>query len=69
MSPSEEFRRHAAECKSMAGFLHDANSRATWISLAERWLRCAERYEQQFTSTHQDKKTKHHRRSGRLLTH
>ena len=69
MSPSEEFRRHAAECKSMAGFLHDPGSRATWNSLAERWLRCAERYEQQLTLTHQDKKKKLHRRSGRQLTH
>ena len=69
MSPSEEFRRHAAECKSMAGFLHDPNSRATWNSLAERWLRCAERYEQQLTSTtQQDKKRKLYRR-GRQLSH
>jgi len=65
MSPSEEFRRHAAECRSMAGFLHDPNSRATWISLAERWMRCAERYDQQLTSTHQDKKAKLHRRESR----
>jgi len=49
----------------MAGFLHDPNSRATWISLAERWMRCAERYDEQLTSTHQDKKAKLHRRGSR----
>jgi hypothetical protein len=69
MSPSEEFRRHAAECRSMAGFLHDANSRAMWMSLAERWLRCAERYEQQLTSTQNEKTAKYHRRGGRRLSH
>jgi hypothetical protein len=69
MSPSEEFRRHAAECKSMAGFLHDPGSRETWNSLAERWLRCAEHYEQQLTATHHDKKTKLHRRVSHRLAH
>jgi len=52
----------------MAGFLHDAGSRATWNSLAERWLRCAERYEQQLTATHHDKRDKV-RRTSRRLTH
>jgi hypothetical protein len=53
----------------MAGFLHDANSRAMWMSLAERWLRCAERYEQQLTSTQNEKTAKYHRRGGRRLSH
>ena len=69
MSPSEEFRRHAAECRSMAGFLHDPNSRAMWMSMAERWMRCAERYDQQLTSTHQEKTARYHRRTGRHLSH
>jgi len=53
----------------MAGFLHDPGSRATWNSLAERWLRCAEHYEHQITATHHDKKTKLHRRVSHRLAH
>ena len=42
MVPAEEFRRHAVECKNMAAFTHDPQSRATWNRMAERWLQCAE---------------------------
>ncbi len=42
MVPSEEFLRHAAECKSMARFTHDPENRAAWREMAERWVRCAE---------------------------
>jgi hypothetical protein len=42
MNPSEEFRRHAAECQQMAKSTRDPASKATWSRMAERWLRCAE---------------------------
>jgi len=42
MVPSEEFMRHAAECKRMAEFSRDPESRAVWRRMAERWVRCAE---------------------------
>jgi hypothetical protein len=42
MNPSEEFLRHAAECKQMAKFTRDPASAATWSRMAERWVHCAE---------------------------
>ena len=45
MSPSEEFRKHAVECGQMANFLHDKNNKAAWNSIAERYIRCAQRYD------------------------
>ena len=47
MTPAEHFMRHEAECKSMAQLAHDAESRAVWIGMAERWRRCAELAKQQ----------------------
>ncbi len=47
MNPSEEFRKHAAECAQMAKFTRDPASRATWSRMAERWMRCAEVFQQQ----------------------
>jgi hypothetical protein len=42
MTPAEHFLRHAAECKFMANFARDPESKKTWIGMAERWNRCAE---------------------------
>jgi hypothetical protein len=42
MIPSEEFRRHAAECASMAKVSRDPASREIWDRMAKRWIRCAE---------------------------
>ena len=42
MNPSEEFLRHAADCRQMAKFTRDPASKATWSRMAERWLQCAE---------------------------
>jgi hypothetical protein len=38
----DEFQRHAAECQEKARSTRDPDSRATWNSMAERWLRCAQ---------------------------
>jgi hypothetical protein len=42
VNPSEQFRRHAAECREMARATRDKDSRLEWNRLAERWMRCAE---------------------------
>jgi hypothetical protein len=42
MIPSEEFLRHAAECRRMAKSIGDPRDRALWVRMAERWNRCAE---------------------------
>ena len=47
MSPAEHFLRHAAECRYMADFARDKESKATWMGMAERWYRCAELAKQQ----------------------
>jgi hypothetical protein len=42
MMPSEEFLRHAAECRRMAKSTNEPRDRAFWVRMAERWNRCAE---------------------------
>jgi hypothetical protein len=42
MGHSEAFRKHAEECRQMARVAPNADARATWQRLADRWLRCAE---------------------------
>jgi hypothetical protein len=42
MYPSEEFLKHAAECKHMARFAREPQDKVTWRQMSERWLRCAE---------------------------
>ena len=45
MNPTEEFRRHAADCEHMAKFTRDRESRDTWNRMAQRWTECAERFQ------------------------
>jgi hypothetical protein len=45
MDPIEEFHRHADECRRMARVVRDPQSRDSWNSMAERWLRCAAEFE------------------------
>jgi hypothetical protein len=45
MDPIEVFHRHADECRRMTRVARDPQSRDTWNSMAERWLRCAAEYE------------------------
>jgi len=47
MHPREEFLKHAADCQQMAKFTRDAESRATWNRMAERWIDCAERFKRE----------------------
>jgi hypothetical protein len=69
MSPVEAFLRHAAECKRMAGSVSDAPSRFVWIGMAERWLRCAEIYESEYTLVESNRKAKLRRRLPRGQLH
>jgi hypothetical protein len=59
MNPSEEFRRHAAECQQMAKFTRDPASKATWNRMAERWLHCAEVFQRESSAVQPSKR--HHR--------
>jgi hypothetical protein len=42
MSPSEKFRRFAAECAAMSRFAKSPESKATWNGMAARWVLFAE---------------------------
>src|SRR5262245_59099719 len=44
MNPPDELLKHAADCEQMAKFARDAESKATWNRMAERWRRCAEKF-------------------------
>ena len=45
-----EFRRHAKECERRAGSTLDAESKARWTRMAERWRRCANLAESEATA-------------------
>jgi hypothetical protein len=42
MGHSEAYQKRAEECRQMARLAPDANARATWQRLAERWSQCAD---------------------------
>jgi hypothetical protein len=52
MNPSDEFLKHAAECRRMAKFTRDPESKATWAAMAARWADCAERFKSQSQAAH-----------------
>jgi hypothetical protein len=62
MVPSEEFIRHAAECKSMAEFSRDPENKKVWRRMAERWIRCAELAQKQDPPPQSRRKRKSYRR-------
>jgi hypothetical protein len=64
MNPSEEFLRHAADCQQMAKFSRDAASKETWNRMAERWLSCAERFNNEIAAAHRQPVKRPHRRSA-----
>ena len=61
MNPSEEFLRHAADCQQMAKFTRDPASRETWNRMAERWLHCAERFNNESAALHRSPPKRRHR--------
>jgi hypothetical protein len=42
MNTVQTFRNRAEDCRQTARLTPDAQSRATWNSMAERWLHCAD---------------------------
>jgi hypothetical protein len=41
MDTPAEFRKHAADCETMARVPRDRETKAVWKGVAERWLLCA----------------------------
>ena len=39
MSKADEYRANAAECQRMAGITKNPGEKATWLGMAEHWLR------------------------------
>ena len=42
MSDAADFRRYAAQCRAAAKAATDHKARATWLEMAQNWLRFAE---------------------------
>lgn len=42
MDLHKEFQNHAHECRRMAEFTKDPETRGTWAQMAERWERVAQ---------------------------
>lgn len=51
MDTTDQFLRFAAECEVMAKFTRSAENKAVWNGLAQRWLRCAELMDREYTGT------------------
>ena len=47
----EDCLKQAAECRYMAKFSRDSENKLTWLSMADRWMRCAEQAKQRKPST------------------
>jgi hypothetical protein len=47
MTPAEEFRRHADECRKIAKSTVGHEEKTAWNRMADRWLRCAEQAEKE----------------------
>jgi len=47
MDTPAEFRKHAADCQTMARVSLDPETQAVWKRMAERWLLCAKYAEQE----------------------
>jgi hypothetical protein len=69
MNPSEQFRKHAAECQDMAKFARSRESKATWGGLAARWVLCAELTERQLSASTLHRVEKQHRRPRLSRSH
>jgi hypothetical protein len=50
MNTSDRFLRFAAECEVMAKRSRSPENRTVWSGLAQRWQRCAELLERQYSN-------------------
>jgi hypothetical protein len=69
MDASERFLRFAAECELMAESTRDRENRTVWRRLAERWVRCAELVERQYSLTHGAGSMKAHQKPAHSWVH
>ena len=70
MNTSDRFLRFAAECEVMAKFSRSPENRTVWSGLAQRWQRCAELLEHQYSySNDRTRSVKHHSRQMHHSTH
>jgi hypothetical protein len=71
VNPSEEFRRHAAECGRMASSRR-GDERTTWSQMAARWLTCAKQADDAYAAVQfriEEDRLKPHRRLDTRWTH
>lgn len=68
MNTSDRFLRFAAECEVMAKFSRSPENRAVWSGLAQRWQRCAELLEHQY-SYDRARLVKRHQKEMHSSTH
>jgi hypothetical protein len=69
MDASERFLRFAAECELMAKFSPSPENKTVWRRMAERWVRCAEMVERQYTLAHRAGSIKQIRKPVHHLVH
>jgi hypothetical protein len=50
MSKSDEYRANAAECQRMARLSRDPGEKATWLQMAQDWLRMTKGVDQETAS-------------------
>ena len=65
MNSSDELRRHSAACAKIADLVGTKEDRATWNSIAERYLRLANWYESRCSVAAQLRELRLHQKSGR----
>ena len=61
----EEFQKHAADCEQMAKLTRDTASRVSWLELAERFRKCAEKNYRLFPIAASKQRTRDSRTSAR----
>jgi len=52
MNTADRFLRFAAECEVMAKISRSPENRTVWSGLAQRWQRCAELVDNQYSNDH-----------------
>ena len=62
MDLEQEFQKHASDCELMAKLTRDAESKAHWRQLAQRFRQCAERTNPPRTSHLEERRSRASRR-------
>lgn len=69
MDLDKEFRNHAYECRRMAEFTRDPETRGTWARMAERWERVAEQRAETERCAAEARQAQARRRASRSYSH